>query len=546
MISSHMVPTVVMVAMVRDYPLKVRIFKQPFTLNEPVDLCLTDRILPLCAACLMVMQVGVANAGHWSVDPSLRISETYTDNVALAPQGQEESDFITLISPGVSIQGQRGRSYASLDYALNNLIYASDKSRNEVNHQLAADGRAELISDWMFLDARANVAQQNISLLGPIGIDVTNENENTTETRTYALSPFFRGRLGSTLLYEARYQRDYVSADGTDLTDSNADTAIVSINSGTDLSKLRWSLNYINERVDYRQSEDTRIEKVTLDGSYGFTPRFGVLGTVGYEENDYVYVGEKPKGDFWSAGIFWRPSSLTSLRMSAGERFFGKTEALDFSHRSRRFLWSARYSEDISSTRSSLLIPTAVNTFSYLDSLVSAGISDPIQRARVVNAFIAERGLPSTIFTATNFFTNRTFLQKRFDGSVAFNTPKTTYILSLFMDDRDAEEIGATSNILGADDFSTSSNVRQQGVNFLINWQFAPKTNVDFNVGGNDTNFRDTGRDDQLKFIRIGLRHRLQPKVSGSIDFRHLERDSNVELSDYVENAVSAALNIQF
>src|SRR5204862_37892 len=152
--------------------------------------------------------------------------------------------------------------------------------------------------------------------------------------------------------------------------------------------------------------------KVSADLRYALTPRFGFIGTVGYENYDYLFIGEKPEGNFWSGGIFWQPSNLTSLTFSVGERFYGRTKALDFSHQSRWFLWSAHYSEDITSARENFLVPN-FNAAALNDSpLLKQRYPDDLERARLINEFIT--------LTGTNFITNRIFLEKRFDASVAF------------------------------------------------------------------------------------------------------------------------------
>ena len=35
--------------------------------------------------------------------PSLKLAETYTDNVFLSPEGSRQSDWITQIIPGISV-----------------------------------------------------------------------------------------------------------------------------------------------------------------------------------------------------------------------------------------------------------------------------------------------------------------------------------------------------------------------------------------------------------------------------------------------------------
>ena len=539
-----MVVMVATVAMVRDYALLgARIINpRAYTpLHRSARLFISYGVLVTFAA------PGVSVAAQWRIEPRLQLSETYTDNVNLTPASQRQSDFITEIAPGVFVQARSGKSEVVVTYVLQNLIYATDKDRNSVNHLLAANGKTELIPDRLFFEARANVSQQNVSLLGPVGVGSTRNDRNTSEVRTYTLTPYFVNNLGSTLSYEARYQHDYAGSDTDQLSASSADKVILAARSGTAFNRFGWGLNYRNEVVKYRSAGDTRLQSVSADFRYALNPRFAVLTTVGYEKNDFAFVGPDPVGRFWNAGFAWQPSSLTKLTATGGERFFGKTYALNYNHRSRFFFWSANYSENITSARSNLLIPSSVNTFSFLDAIITAQIPDPIERAKFVNDFIISRGLPNTLFTATNFFTNRTFLEKNFTGSVAFNTPKTTSIFNLYRVDRSASIAGVVAtNFFGTDDFINSSNLLQKGASLLFNWRFAPKTGIDFGGGLVNTSFRGSGRQDDLRYVRLGLRHQLRPRVIASVDLRRLERDSNDVAGNYKENAVTAALDIRF
>ena len=66
-----------------------------------------------------------AFAIDFRVVPSLRIEETYSDNIRLATKGQEQDAFVTEITPGISIRGVNGgRLTANLNYRMQNLFNA--------------------------------------------------------------------------------------------------------------------------------------------------------------------------------------------------------------------------------------------------------------------------------------------------------------------------------------------------------------------------------------------------------------------------------------
>ena len=78
-----------------------------------------------------------------SVRPQLVVAEAFSDNVYFRETGVE-SDFITLISPGVKFQiGRKDEEYVALDYNFDNYFYASEDSLNAQQHRLALAGRLE-------------------------------------------------------------------------------------------------------------------------------------------------------------------------------------------------------------------------------------------------------------------------------------------------------------------------------------------------------------------------------------------------------------------
>ena len=68
--------------------------------------------------------------------------------------------------------GRRFNLHAN--YTMNNLIYAEIEQFQQNRHQLNARATTELIEDLFFVDGRATIAQQNISLLGPQSFDNVN------------------------------------------------------------------------------------------------------------------------------------------------------------------------------------------------------------------------------------------------------------------------------------------------------------------------------------------------------------------------------------
>lgn len=504
------------------------------TKNKRCCRVLFPAICSAAAAMLLLSSHSVAN--EWKITPSLALKETYTDNVTLAPPGFEKSDFITQINPGISLTGTGPRLKLNANYVMQNLVYAEESRRNTMNHLLNANANAELVDNLFFLDGRAAISQRNISQLGPQAADNVNITGNRAEVQTYSVSPYLRHSFGNQASTEIRYTHDEVSTSGSGLWNSQADRIQLLLNSGPAFKTLGWGLNYSNGRTSYKNTANTKtpaIDTESFSGSlrYSVTPKFRLTATGGYEKNNYISIGAKPEGSFWSAGFAWAPSARTSLDASVGRRFFGDTYSLAASHRTRLTTWSLSYSEDITSTRSQFLVPAQ----SLINPLTLQPIVDPIT------------GLPLAQSEAVNYFTNRLFLQKRLQGSVAVTGAKNTLVLSLFTSSREAQTSQAQDNtLLGTSALALSNSTKQVGGSAYWNWRIGPRTSANLNAMYSRNSTPSLSRTDNNTTFRLGLTRKLQPNLNGSVDFRHLQRDSNQSGGDYRENAITASLQMNF
>lgn len=508
-------------------------------------------------ATAMLFVYSHAGAAEWKITPSLDLKETYTDNVRLAPPGLEKNEFITQINPGISLTGNGSHLKFNANYVMQNLIYAKESSQNTMNHLLNASANAELVDNLLFLDGRASISQQNISLLGPQSSDNVNITGNRTEVQTYSVSPYLRHSFSNYASTEIRYTHDEVSTGGSGMLNSQADRIQLGLNSGSAFKTLGWGLNYSTGTTRYGNTANTTTpaldtEVLTGNLSYPITPKFRLTATGGYEKNNYISTGPKPDGSFWSAGFSWAPSAMTSIDGSAGRRYFGDTYSLAASHRTRLTAWNLSYSEDITSTRSQFLIPSTIDTASFLDPILAAiypgyAAANPVLRQQLAENYVKIKGYPTSLAESTNYLTNRLFLQKRLQASVAVTGAKNTLVLSLFHATRDAQTSQTLdSTLFGSSALALSDSTKQVGGSAFWNWQIGPRTSTNLSVGYTRNNYPSLGRTDNDKTIRFSLTRQLQPKLNGSIELRHIQRDSSQSGGDYSENALIAYLSMRF
>ena len=495
---------------------------------------------------IILIYPAYSTAAEWKISPKLNLLETYTDNVRLAEQGNEKSDFITQINPGILLTGTGARLKVNANYTMQNLFYANENNPNRTVHQLRAGANAELIKNFFFLDSTANISQQNISLLGPLTTNNENITNNRTTVKTYSISPYVRHNFSNFASTQARYTHNAVYTGVEGLSGRQSDTILLSLTSGSAFRTLGWGLNYSKQKLDII---GTSIENERYAGNlrYPISSKFSLTGTSGYQKFGYTSSIGRTAGSFWTAGFVWTPSKRTNIIANTGKSFFGNTYTLIASHHTRRSTWSLNANQNITTTRDQFLIPATNDTANFLNQLWTSKIPDPVMRQQTVDTFIRDNDLSASIFDPINFLTNRFFLQKRVQASVALSGARNTLILSIFHMLREPQSSGEADNVLlGSNNFALNGNIKQTGANALWSWKISPRTNANIGAIYVRSNILATGQEDETKTFRVGLTKQIQPKLNGAVNFRHVERTSNQIGSEYRENAIIASLSMLF
>lgn len=493
---------------------------------------------------LAMLLAGVAMpavAADWKITPNLTVSERYTDNVNLAPSGQpRESDLITEIRPGMQISKDGARLKVRVNYSLQSLTYLNNSNNNALNHQLSAAANAELLKDFLFLDASTAIFQQNLNALGPVGFGNTNATKNLTTVGTYSISPYIKKRFDGFADASLRVSQSGVYYNSQGISNTVSDSVVGSLTSGPSFNDLFWGLNYSYSKNNNQSSADTEFERASATLGYALTRKFRVNATAGQERNNYTSLsGSKIDGPFWNAGFTWTPTSRTSVAATYGHRFFGRTYSFDLSERTRHTTWRAGYSENLSTSSATSLslallggayvctAPNSYPTISYPASptgfLVLIPLGDPVpsdctQYANIVNPSLS--------------LVNEVFILKSLTAGVGVNVGKSNYNLGIFSMRRDLQTSGTYD--------------KSSGVNAGWSLHFAPFTT--FNLYGNLTRIEvpSQNRQDDLWSVSSGLTHQFQPKLNGSVFIRHQARSSNQPGNDFTENSITALVSMTF
>jgi uncharacterized protein (PEP-CTERM system associated) len=502
--------------------------------------------LSLLAQALVLAGVAQpALAADWTITPNLTASERYTDNVNLAPSGSpnKKSDFITEIRPGVSIYKNGRRLKVNINYSLQSLTYLNTTQNNALNHQLNGVANAELLEDFLYLDLRSAIYQQNINALAPIGLGNTNATNNLSTVGTYSISPYIRKRFGTFADLNYRLSQSGVYYDTQGINNSTVQNVLGSLNSGSRFNDVFWGLDYSYTKNKNTITPDTEFEKGSATLGYALTPKFKVHATGGIERNNFISLGNsKVDGPFWNVGFDWAPTIRTQIGATVGQRFFGNTYSFNLTERTRRTTWNARYSEDITTTSGNIATAGLVGVYYACITPPQGTVPVATTSNGLFVVLIPVGTQPATQYgcQVTNLgaiginlsLVNDVFVAKNLTAGMSYSLGRSIFSLNGFNLRRDFQQGGSYD--------------RQTGVFAGWNWRLTPLAS--FNLNGNVTRIDVATSNQTNNFwaLSAGLNRQFQPKLNGSVIVRHQVQTTNRPGSGYTENSITALINMSF
>ncbi|MGH8853364.1 MAG: TIGR03016 family PEP-CTERM system-associated outer membrane protein [Telluria sp.] len=505
------------------------------------------RRLPVRA--LLPVLIGLAFSPSSRADitftPSVSLKETWTDNANMAPRGQERSTFITELSPAIAMAVNNQRMQLAAHYQFQKFAYSEKNLPNlrDSGSELQADLQARMVGDLLFLDASASRGQQAISAFGPGLADNPYTTNNRTNVSTWRISPYLMHRFGTSANLYARYTRDSVETGRDGYGNTDGDALSVSL-ANVGERRFGWNLRFDRQELADPIGGDTSSNNAQAGLSWRVMAPLMLTAGFGYDEFDYDSLGGSTRGKSWNVGYQYTPSPRTSLSMSYGRRYFGKSRALSAVHRSRQTTWNISYDESVTTTRQQFLLPATVDTAGMLSNLFAPNFPDPELRRQAVEAYMRMTGLPPTLANNINYLSNRYMLQQQFLASAGFTGVRSTMLLSLYDTRRNALSVQQVdSDLLGSNLSNLNDNTRQRGLGANFAYRLSSRSNAFALLDASRSNSLSTGIRQNNRSVRIGLNHRFQRKLNGIIELRRFQASGSANQSQ-TENAISAALSM--
>lgn len=273
---------------------------------------------------------------------------TWSDNVTLAPEGQELEDSLASVYMAggalinrVNFSGivngsvQVGRYFDPPEIDDEPLYEQTVFSPN-----ILAGGTARIVENLAFLDVSASARQQALDeSTRTAGTSLANIDRQAT-SYAVSVSPYLRTEFSDESAVEARYRYVGVTVDDADafngvenyLNDSQAHELLAEYSSGRLYDRFGFAARaYANqtqeEGSDVLSEIDYTQASVSGDLRYSFSRKVALVGTVGYDdidtEGDSPFDDDDLSGAFWKAGVSLQPGRRTQARLELGERYGG-------------------------------------------------------------------------------------------------------------------------------------------------------------------------------------------------------------------------------
>ncbi len=492
------------------------------------------RASTVALSALLLLGAGAAGAQSVTVQPTLQMRLTLTDNINASED--KKSDWVAEVSPGVSIARDSGRFSGRLNASFRNLVHARESRRDNSFLALQGAGEIEAIENTFFVELDAAISRDNVALFGGRPSDDFIGADRRNQTRSYTIAPRLEFGLGPVADARIRHSTRWLEGDGA-LSNQRYRQWDAELVSARVFGPLGWALTHT--RGD-SSTGDTAIRDATQKVTrgtlfYAVSPQLRLRAVVGRESNDFD-EGRSTSETIRGAGFNWFPSTRTSIAAGVERRIFGRGYNLDLSHRHARSTWELSVGRDITSSvqRFGSVFQDPLFAAFFNSPLFIALFPDPLDRE---NFLRAQLGL-----TGDSFVSNAYFVDRRVRAGVTLAGTRNTVSFSLQRSDR-ARLSGLTG--LRADDaFADLDRVRTQSAALSLNHRLSGLSSLNASVSRSTA--RGSGVDDRKtrrSSAAVGYTTSLGPRTAAGLTVRHNRSSGDAE---YTENVISANLGMRF
>jgi uncharacterized protein (PEP-CTERM system associated) len=412
-----------------------------------------------------MLVAGPVSAQVWRLESTVGSNLTWTSN-SLIGIDAAKPDLLLEVTPRIAIRGEGPRLRLAGSAELSSINYLQGTRSSRLLPSVDVTGRYEVIDNYFFLESGIRVTQEFENAFGAKSL--TGGSGKTRDTTQLRITPRIESTIVPGLHYSIRSDnvRNWEARGGLaiDAPSGSGYLGRHSFSIKRDPQALGWHVEA--ERTDTRYFDSlqpTLVLDVARAGvDYAISSELSTGVHAGVERNSFFRVD--PQRSIYGFALDWHPSERTRLSAFEEQRYFGSGWRLDFQHRSPFLAWTALLSRGTESApQGQLELPATDNVAALLDALFTTRFPDPIERARKVQEFMAQQGLPASTSRPTNLLSQRLSLATAARTSLALIGTRSAAVFGVFYSRVvDAPEAGdlATGRII--------NNNIQRGVDLTV------------------------------------------------------------------------------
>ncbi|MDD3326030.1 MAG: TIGR03016 family PEP-CTERM system-associated outer membrane protein [Zoogloea sp.] len=498
------------------------------------------RLAALCAPLgLLVASPAQAQQQTVRLAPFVRLTETITDNAGLRNDREAKSDWITQLSPGVSLEARGARLNGSLSMSLNANHYGNNTSADSTYLALNGSGKLMAWENRLYVDLTGSVSRMASSLFDPRPADSVT-GSNLAQLSVFTVSPYFTTRFGSTGSVRLRYMMGISDSGSATMSRNNTQTWSFDASDPRMTGFLGWGFSFMDRTSDSSAtSRQLKQQTTRLTGMAQAMPDLMLRLIVGAESNNYRVSNQS--SSIYGFGADWTPTPRTRLSATVEERFFGTGHTFTADHRSSQMAYRISYGKDASSTSSSMLSAMTLYELLMMSPKNMADYPDFAARDAAVRQQVASNPDAARLYLQP-VLTDATFLDERLQVGATYSGPRNSLSLMAFMSDRESL---VDRNYAVSSDIRVGSTLRTTGMIASLGHQLTPLTSL--NASFSTSRSRNEGsvnQSSQSKMLMAGLSTKLAPKATGMLSARRNQGTGSA--GDYTENAVFGNVVLQF
>ncbi len=504
-------------------------------------------------------------AGEWQFNPSLGLTETYTNNVELN-RLNKQSSLVSQFIIGADANYSSRKLQFSFAGTETLAAYSHDSELNDDYQTLRADTSYSLWQDKLQVIASSSITNiskndSDNSLADLVSGDTIQQRDHSAGFQFNTANSDYS--LYSSLIYSLTETEDNIG-------ESNGYTALINSDNGNAARYVFWQIDgsFSNRENNSFTSENYQLEtKIGAITPYKLNPFIRVYnervtGTLAGSNPDaipswgpgfryqaakhliidvsYNYIrddsttsdDERTSDDYIAADINWQPSARTSLKAGYSKRFFGDSYELDFLHRTRRLSNSISYHETIEVFDR--------NNFRQVNNniwcpITASAVEDCLPLGETPSDTTGFISVP--VSSLEQDVTNEFSLNKRLAWTSTLALARTTFTLGISNRERESLSTGIIDSYL--DSRLTVMRRMSARSNFTIY--------VNYSKNVFDKERPDGPRQEDIyKTLSTTYNRSLASSLNAFITLQYLDRESNIERYTYTEARASINLTKDF